>query len=87
MGTEEQVPLNDQKILNRASFDNETTSHDLSQRLINEEIDAAQIRIRPAGVPQRKVPNFRSGVPADLTAMSVASLYINDDSKEMDTDK
>lgn len=81
----EQVPLNDQKIFNRALFDNETSSHDLSQRLINEETESAQIQIRPAGNP-RKIPNIRSGVPADLKAMSVASLYINDDLKEMDTD-
>lgn len=41
--------------------------------------------MRPAGNP-RKIPNIRSGVPADLKAMSVASLYINEDLKEMDTD-
>lgn len=81
----EEVPLNDQKILNRAIFDNETSSHDLNQRLINEERESAQIQIRPAGNP-RKFPNIRIGVPADLKAMSVASLYINDDLKEMDTD-
>lgn len=81
LGIEEVVPLN------RGVFDNEISSHDLNQRLINEEREsaAAQIHIRP-GVQKRR-PSIRSGVPADLTAMSVASLYVNDDSKEMDTDQ